>query len=234
MPNYDPSLGVVSERYETGGNGPGTISSGKNDAGGKSYGLYQFASKRGRLKTSTVSVLQEFLDTTGYGKQFAGLALASTEFDAKWKQLADSDPAFAVAQHTFIAITHYQPALDYAASLGFPVDDRRIQEMIWSGSVQHRGINDILKSTANMINVSSAKIEDVITTYYAARTAYTNKTIPNDPNSGRNRYKKEVASVLGLVVTNTTTTKEVAAEPEPQLTRVSYTTSNSVAASLYL
>ncbi|HFO7914780.1 TPA: hypothetical protein ACHK1J_005692, partial [Escherichia coli] len=34
-------LGKTSERYESGGRGPGVISSGKGDHGGVSYGMYQ-------------------------------------------------------------------------------------------------------------------------------------------------------------------------------------------------
>ena len=38
-------LGSLSSKYETGGRGPGTVSSGVGDAGGVSYGSYQMTSK---------------------------------------------------------------------------------------------------------------------------------------------------------------------------------------------
>ncbi|HFP9633493.1 TPA: hypothetical protein ACHOQV_005292, partial [Escherichia coli] len=42
-------LGKTSERYESGGRGPGVISSGKGDHGGVSYGMYQLSSKMGTV-----------------------------------------------------------------------------------------------------------------------------------------------------------------------------------------
>src|SRR4051812_387517 len=43
----DSRLGVLSAKFETGGRGPGTVSSGRGDPGGVSYGSYQMSSKRG-------------------------------------------------------------------------------------------------------------------------------------------------------------------------------------------
>ena len=40
-------LGKLSEEFETGGRGPGTVSTGVGDAGGVSYGSYQMTSKNG-------------------------------------------------------------------------------------------------------------------------------------------------------------------------------------------
>jgi len=40
-------LGQTSTRYETGGRGAGTVSSGQSDHGGVSYGSYQFTTNTG-------------------------------------------------------------------------------------------------------------------------------------------------------------------------------------------
>ena len=40
-------LGALSAKYETGGRGPGTVSTGAGDPGGVSYGSYQMATKMG-------------------------------------------------------------------------------------------------------------------------------------------------------------------------------------------
>src|SRR5688572_25095226 len=40
-------LGALSAKYETGGRGPGTVSTGAGDRGGVSYGSYQMATKMG-------------------------------------------------------------------------------------------------------------------------------------------------------------------------------------------
>jgi len=42
-------LGDLSSKYETGGNGPTTVSSGKGDAGGVSYGSYQMIAATVRI-----------------------------------------------------------------------------------------------------------------------------------------------------------------------------------------
>jgi len=42
-------LGALSAEFESGGRGPGTVSSGKGDPGGVSYGIYQLSSKAGTV-----------------------------------------------------------------------------------------------------------------------------------------------------------------------------------------
>jgi hypothetical protein len=42
-------IGAIAERFESGGRGPGTVSSGAGDPGGISYGTYQLASRTGTL-----------------------------------------------------------------------------------------------------------------------------------------------------------------------------------------
>src|SRR6185503_8897206 len=43
------ALGELSAKYETGGRGPGVVSTGSGDPGGVSYGSYQMASKMGTV-----------------------------------------------------------------------------------------------------------------------------------------------------------------------------------------
>src|ERR1043166_4761527 len=45
-------LGSLSAKYETGGRGPGVVSSGAGDYGGVSYGSYQMATNRSEEHTS--------------------------------------------------------------------------------------------------------------------------------------------------------------------------------------
>ncbi|MFN9550895.1 MAG: hypothetical protein ACK56Q_11515, partial [Pirellulaceae bacterium] len=74
------SLGKLSEKYESGGRGPATVSSGVGDPGGVSYGTYQLASKIGRAD----EFVREF-----YPKEFDGLKGGTPEFTARWKRLAE-------------------------------------------------------------------------------------------------------------------------------------------------
>lgn len=48
VPPPDHLLGSLSAKYESGNRGAGTVSGGKGDRGGVSYGQYQLASKLGR------------------------------------------------------------------------------------------------------------------------------------------------------------------------------------------
>src|SRR5687767_1697691 len=97
-------LGQTSSRYESSGKGAGVISTGKGDHGGVSYGAYQLSTKMGTL--------QEYLDQSRYGAQFSGLTPATPEFNAKWRELAKTDPGFAKDQHDFIGKSHYNEQED--------------------------------------------------------------------------------------------------------------------------
>ena len=128
-------LGQTSERHESGGRGPGTISSGRRDHGGKSYGSYQLSSRSGTLR--------EYLDQSPYGRRFEGLEPGSPAFDARWKEIAVSEPAaFRQDQHEFIGRSHYEEQLLRLEERGIDLRDRGIamQDALWSTSVQFRNL----------------------------------------------------------------------------------------------
>lgn len=183
-------LGSLSAKYESGGRGVGTISSGIGDAGGKSYGVHQLSSNAGTLA--------KFLDTSGYASQFAGMSIGSSEFDSKWKELAKNDPNFGPAQTDFLKKTHYDPAAEYASKLGFDMNNKAIQESIFSGSIQHGGIKKILGVAAST-NPDFSKLspEDQINAFYNARTNYV-KGFNVPFAAGEGRYIRERADALGL------------------------------------
>lgn len=125
-------LGSVSEKYESGGRGDDTISTGRFDHGGASYGTYQLASKTGTL--------QKFLKSSGYEKEFEGLRPGSKAFNAKWKEVAGRDgDKFASAQHDFIKETHFDAATNALKARGIDLSGRgrAVQEALWSTSVQY-------------------------------------------------------------------------------------------------
>jgi LysM domain len=130
-------LGNLSSKYETGGRGPGTVSSGVGDAGGVSYGSYQMTS---RPKGGTVA---RFVAHAGFAwrARFAGRDPGSADFSSEWKALASEAPdAFFEAQHAFIKRTHFDPLVTkVAAEDGIDVTLRSpaLQDVIWSTAVQH-------------------------------------------------------------------------------------------------
>ena len=134
MQNMDWRLGQNSERYETGGRGAGTISSGRGDNGGASYGTYQLSSRMGTLA--------EYLAQSPYGEQFRGLTPVTPAFDRRWRELAASDPGFAQDQHDFIKRSHYDVQHARLRAAGLDLTDRgpAVQDAVWSTSVQFRNL----------------------------------------------------------------------------------------------
>jgi hypothetical protein len=129
-------LGKLSEKYETGGRGPGVVSSGAGDAGGASYGSYQMTSVNG----GTVSRFIAQADFK-WRAAFQGLTPGSAPFTAAWKAIAAAEPeAFHAAQHRYIQATHYDPLVaNVLAKHGLDVRTRSaaLQDVAWSTAVQH-------------------------------------------------------------------------------------------------
>ena len=128
-------LGALSAWYETSGRGPGTVSSGRGDAGGVSYGSYQLASKLGRP--------EEFLAHEGarWRAEFGAVRSGIPAFSRIWKSVATREPqAFQAAQHAFIKRTHYDVQIAHVrGKTGADLDRRSnaVRDAVWSTAVQH-------------------------------------------------------------------------------------------------
>lgn len=123
-------LGQTSASYESGAAGAGAISPGKGDHGGVSYGSYQFSSAAGTL--------QEYLDQSPYGPQFHGLTPVTPAFDAKWREIARTDPNFAQDQHNFVGRSHYTAQVGNLQARGIDLSNRgmAVQDALWSTAQQ--------------------------------------------------------------------------------------------------
>ena len=150
------ALGAVSARFESGGAGAGAVSSGKGDFGGASYGTHQLSSKTGTL--------QKYLGQSAYGAQFAGLEPGTPEFNAKWKQIAASDPKFGQDQKDFIGRTHYEPQMAHLAKAGIDLSGKgdTVKEAVWSTAVQFGGKTDLIKKALAGKDVSKMTDADTI------------------------------------------------------------------------
>ena len=129
-------LGKLSEEFETGGRGPGTVSTGVGDAGGVSYGSYQMTSKNGGTVLRFVSQ-----PAFAWRDDFRSLSPGSSEFTVKWKAIATAAPqAFHAAQHAYIKATHFDVlaanTLD-TDRLDVTTRSAALQDVIWSTAVQH-------------------------------------------------------------------------------------------------
>lgn len=127
-------LGDTSEKYESARRGPGTISNGRGDKGGKSYGTFQLSLGAGTLN--------DFLQSNQHGHyadQFNNIELGSSQFDKKWKELAISDPQFKENQYQFIKDSHYERQMLNLQENGIPLASRgpAIQDLVWSTATQY-------------------------------------------------------------------------------------------------
>ena len=164
-------LGFLSEKYEVGRGGAGTVSTGIGDKGGKSYGSWQLASKVG-----TLSSFLNSKEAAPFAPMLKSVKLASKQFDKIWKNFAKTQhDAFEKAQHSFIKRTHYDPAAKYAASKGFDMSNDAIKNAIWSGSVQHGGIKKIIARVAKYHQASLGDVDSTLKAFYAERTKYAAK-----------------------------------------------------------
>lgn len=129
-------FGSVSAAFESGGKGVGTVSSGKGDNGGVSYGKHQLSSKAG---TMTAFLRSE--EGQQYYNDFRGLAPGSKEFDAKYKEVAGRDGEnFDKAQQKFTTKSHYDPLAEwFTKQYGVDLDkrSRALKEALYSVSVQY-------------------------------------------------------------------------------------------------
>ncbi len=163
-----PALGQLSEKYESGGKGPGTVSSGKGDPGGVSYGTYQFASKLGRA--------DEFVKKY-YPTEFKDLKGGSDEFTKVWQKLAKDDPAALHRnEHEFIKATHYDPqAKKLLKDVSLDIEDRSaaLKDVVWSTAVQHGPntglIAKVVKELTKETKLADVTDEAIIKAIYAER-----------------------------------------------------------------
>ena len=182
-------LGFVSKKYESGRSGPGTISSGRGDPGGKSYGSFQLASKTGTL--------QRYIASSKYKSVLGAHPVGSLAFDQAWKKLALEQPEnFESDQHDFIVRTHYVPVRLHGNLLNIP-STLAINEALYSISVQHGGAKRIINA-AHIKPTDSER--EIIMKLYTSRRNYVKRYVPKSlHNSLLNRYKNEERDVLALL-----------------------------------
>jgi hypothetical protein len=189
IPTDRETLGFVAAKFESRGK-IDTISTGKNDPGGKSYGTFQLASKTGTLES--------FIKQSKFKDRFEGVKIASAKFDNIWLQLCKEEPkSFAQDQKDFIIRTHYLPAARHAHKQGFNMRNHALQEAIYSMSVQHGQFRRIINNAD-----SNGDAEHQVNSLYHARTEYVKglKSLPEvTKNAILSRFKREIKKVLELV-----------------------------------
>jgi hypothetical protein len=209
-------LGQTSEKYESGGKGPGTINAynggAGGDLGGASYGTYQLASflpavmSTGKARPSAKnSPVIQFLNNSKFKDKFAGLEPATAAFDAKWKEIATTNAAdFKKEQHDYIQKKYYDVALANLQRQGLDMTKYgpAVQDLIWSGAVQFgpantRAFTEALRDKSTLTDkdivtlVSEWKINNVASLFKSSSASI---------QAGvKSRYQSEKQALLNLI-----------------------------------
>lgn len=201
-----PRLGKLSERFESGGRGPGTVSSGRGDPGGVSYGLYQLASRVG-----TLSAFLQHEGAPWRAELQRGGSGGSAGFSNVWRAIAKREPdRFAEAQHAFIERTHYRPTVaGVLRNTGLDLDARpqALRDATWSVGVQHGGAVRILTDAIKAAGGKSASDEKLLRAIYKRRSDYVRSVANKHTGTTRqgllsvveNRYPAELQAALAML-----------------------------------
>lgn len=202
------ALGALSAKYETGGRGPGVVSTGAGDYGGVSYGSYQMASKMG--------IPTKFVTQPGFPwrQDFANLTAGTGAFTAVWKRIAAEQTAdFQRAQHEYIKKTHYDPLVAKILNddnVDVNTRCRALQDVVWSTAVQHGPGTPIIHRACSSLNCkpTDANYDQLlIRAIYAERgrrkadgnLAYFSKSSASVQTGVANRFKSELQDALKML-----------------------------------
>jgi hypothetical protein len=181
-----------------------TVSTGESwgDAGGNSYGKYQFTSKDEDGSTGgTVSRFVQWLKDQGYdaGYEFEGLSPGSFDYTNRWKDVVSKyGDSFKNAYEQFAKEQYYDPEASYG---GLYADQRgrAVQEAVFSTSIQHGGsgyenIIDKIKNNNGIEDFTQMDDETFLKQLYAMRA----QVNPSDSN----RYSTELQEALDMNAQN--------------------------------
>lgn len=187
---HNKVLGRTSKRYESGSRGAATVSSGRGDYGGVSYGTYQFASRGGNK-----SSVARFVKQCSFCHEFEGLFPGSPDFSSKWKHIANNHNSFGIEQHHYIKERYYDNAINKLKRLGIKESNLQfgVKELIWSSAVQFgpAGCYNIFKRAGVNGDHSNKEIIDRVYKEKSRVHAYFRSSSKNVQRNIRNRYVAE-------------------------------------------
>lgn len=194
-------LGGVSASEESGKGGVGTVSTGKGDNGGVSYGTHQLSSK-----TGTMASFLQSQEGQPYAQQMSGLQPGSAAFNEAYKKVAANDgEGFAAAQEKFITRTHYAPQerkVSEATGMDFSRKGKAVQEMLYSTGVQYGPNSGVVAAALKgkaVANMSDSEIINTVQDYKAATVGrYFSSSSGDIQASIANRAQREKGKLLAV------------------------------------
>lgn len=198
-------LGKLSAKYESSGD-PGSISTGYGDAGGVSYGAYQFASNMGVVDNFVQWLLTKCPE---YGKLFIGKYVNSEDFKSTWKYLAQTDyDFFFTLQHDYVKELYYDRAVQKLKDeIGFDITARSntLNDVLWSRSVQYhpKWMPELFTDAAELIGKSVEECTDEELIYNIYEVNLTDMSWTSGSPSLRpglfNRFRNEREDALNML-----------------------------------
>ena len=209
-------LGKTSEKYESGGRGPGVINDYRGgaggDLGGASYGTYQFASflpetmTNGRARPSSKnSPVIQYIKSSKFREAFNNLTPATDAFDAKWREIANQYPAeFKKDQHDYVQSKYYDVALSNLKrnNLDLSIYGPAVQDLIWSTAVQlgPTNIKAFTETLKDKTKLSDTDIVNLVSEWKIANVDTLFRSSSQSIKSGvKNRYVDEKQALLKLI-----------------------------------
>lgn len=207
-------LGQTSEKYETGGKGPGTINNylKSNDFGGASYGSYQFASylpavsPSGKARPSAKnSPVLSYIASSKFKSQFEGLTPATPEFDAKWREIASQYPdEFEKDQHDYVQKKYYDVMIANLKRKNLDLTNfgPAVQDLIWSTAVQFGPGKTSVFTTplAGKSQLTDKDIVNLVSEYKLQNASVFFRSSGAAVIAGvENRYRSEKQDLLNLI-----------------------------------
>ena len=207
-------IGQTSEKYESGGKGPGTINNyaGTGDYGGASYGTYQFASylpstfPNGQARpNSKKSPLKDYLAASKFKDKFADMEPATTQFDGMWKSIASSNAAeFKKDQHDYIQEKYYNVMIANLKRKGLDLTKfgPGVQDLVWSTAVQlGPGRTDVfLTPLEGKSELTDKDIVELVSNYKInnVRVFFKSSSV-NIQEDVKNRWQAEKSDLIKLI-----------------------------------
>lgn len=183
-------IGGVSEQFESGGRGVGTVSSGAGDFGGVSYGKHQLASANGSMSQFLASP-----EAKNVAADFNGLTPGTAQFNERYREVAGTrSKEMEDAQYQYLVRTHYAPTAEkLEKNLGIDMDKkgRAFKEMVYSTSMQYGGnAASKIQRALNGKDINSMTEEQIIDA--VQRDKYAN--VQNDFRSSSPQVQQGVAA----------------------------------------
>lgn len=210
------SLGQTSEKYESGGRGPGTINdySGRaaGDLGGASYGTYQLASylptdmSNGRKRPSGAnSPVIQFVRNSRFKDTFKDLTPGTAAFDSKWKEVASSRAdEFKKDQHDYVENNYYKVMIAGLQRQGLDLSKfgPAVQDLVWSTAVQlgPAKTSIFLEPLKGKSALTDKDIVELVSAYKIANVNNWFTSSSADIKAGvKNRWESERTALLKLI-----------------------------------